>query len=549
MNDATAKVGTFSPLKGPTFRYIWLGTTLSHAGGLIQAVGAAWIMASIATADYVAMVQTAMFLPMALLALPAGAIADIYDRRRVQLLFFTLGLLATAALIMVGVLDMLTPWVLLGLCSLVGATGALATPARGASVAEQVPSDQLPQAIALNNISYNLARTVGPALGGILVAVYGGVSAFVVNAFCYLPVLESLRRWQRVSEESRLPPEGLLRSISAGVAYIANMRPVRRAIVRALVSSSCMAVLHALMPLIARDLLAGDARTFGVLLGAYGVGAVTGVLLLQRVRRYFSNEATVASMCLTVALSLVVIAFSRNLWIDLAVLFIAGAASMITSTTISITIQLFVPRWVMGRAIATSSAAMSLGVAAGSWFWGQLAMSQGLVYTFLCGAALLAASVALGWIIPIADRDQTTELDPNILDDPDVQLAINGRSGPITVELEYRIPAERARDFYKIMREIQKSRLRSGAYGWSISRDLADVEIWCERFRCPTWHDYLRMRSRRTREDSELFRRARTMHIGLEPVRVQRWLDRPFGSVRWQESTPDRGDLPIQVSN
>ena len=341
MSDAAATSGTFSPLKGATFRYIWMGTTLSHAGGLIQAVGAAWIMASIATADYVAMVQTATFLPMALLALPAGAIADIYDRRRVQLLFFTLGLLATAVLIAVGIMGTLTPWLLLGLCSLVGATGALASPARGASVAEQVPTEQLPQAIALNNISYNLARTVGPALGGMLVAVYGGVSAFIVNAICYLPVLESLRRWQRVGEESRLPPEGLLRSISAGVAYIANMRPVRRAVLRAMVSSMCVAVLHALMPLIARDLLGGDARTFGILLGAYGVGAVTGVLLLQRVRQHFRNESIVATMCLTVAIVLVVIAFSRNLWIDLAVLFVAGAATMIMSTTISITIQLF----------------------------------------------------------------------------------------------------------------------------------------------------------------------------------------------------------------
>lgn len=549
MSDAAATPGTFSPLKGPTFRYIWIGTTLSHAGGLIQAVGAAWIMASIATADYVAMVQTATFLPMALLALPAGAIADIYDRRRVQLLFFTLGLFATAILIAVGIKGLLTPWLLLGLCALVGATGALASPARGASVAEQVPSEQLPQAIALNNISYNLARTVGPALGGMLVAVYGGVSAFIVNAFCYFPVLESLRRWQRVGEESRLPPEGLVRSISAGVAYIANMRPVRRAVLRALVSSMCAAVLHALMPLIARDLLAGDARTFGVLLGAYGVGAVTGVLLLQRVRQRFRNETTVASMSLIVALTLVVIAFSRNLWVDLAALFVAGAATMIMHTTISITVQLFVPRWVMGRAIATSSAASSLGIAAGAWLWGQLAMSQGLVVTFLTGAVVLVASIVLGWIIPIADRDQSTESDPNVLEDPDIQLAINGRSGPITVELEYRIPPDRARDFYKIMREIQKSRLRAGAYGWSISRDLADEQVWCERFRCPTWHDYLRTRSRRTREDSELFARARTMHIGLEPVRVQRWLDRPFGSVRWQESTPDRGDVPLPVNN
>lgn len=537
----------FSPLRHAVFRSMWLSNTVSNAGGLIQSVAAAWIMATISTADHVALVQTATFLPMALFALPAGAIADIYDRRKVQLACFFLAFVAAALMTLVSVLDLITPWILLGLCFLVGTGGALAAPARGASVAEQVPRGLIPQAVALNNISYNLARSVGPAIGGILVATVGATVAFAVNTLSFLPMLESLRRWRREPEVSRLPPEGLFRSVYAGVRYVMNMQAIRRAIGRAFVLCFFGAALPALMPLIALDLLVGNASTFGLLLGCFGIGAVCGIFVLAPMRAKFGNENTLRLCTVTVAACLVILASSRSQLLDFAVLMVAGMAWMIITTTISVMVQLFVPRWVMGRAIATSSAAITLGVAVGSWLWGLVARDYGLILAFQAAAVGLVASLVLARYLPVADRTGSTELDELSLDDPDVQLGINGRSGPISIELQYRIPTENARDFYNLMREQQKARIRNGAYEWSLSRNIGDPEHWSERFSCPTWNDYLRLRNRRTLEDSDLHRATAKMHVGHEPIKVLRWLNRPAGSVRWQEGAPDRGEVALQM--
>lgn len=541
--------GIFSPLRETVFRNMWFSSTISNTGGLIQSVAAAWVMAGIATADYVALVQTASFLPMALLALPAGAIADIYDRRKVQILFLSLALIASVMMMLAMLLGWITPWVLLGFCFLVGAGGALSAPARGASVPEQVPKEMIPQAIALNNISFNVARGIGPALGGMIVAAYGAATAFAVNAATFVPMLESLRRWKRVEEVSRLPPEGLPQSVRAGLRYVANMRPVRRAILRVFFFCFLGASLQALLPLIARDLLAGDAMTFGWMLGAFGIGAVSGVFILEPLRRDLRNENTVKICSLALAVCLLVLSLSRTLWLDLVFLFVAGMAWMVTTTTISVTVQLYVPRWVMGRSIATTSASTTLGIALGSWLWGVVAASYSLDFALQLSALALILSLSLGRILPVADRTSSTEADDKVMNDPEVSLPITGRSGPISIELQYRISAQEAREFYKLMRAMQRVRGRSGAYDWTLSRSIADPELWSERFRCPTWHDYLRQRQRRTIDDRALLEKVKAMHIGVEPVRVIRWLDRPAGSVRWNEAAPDYGDESLQVES
>ncbi len=546
---AEASPGTFAPLGVATFRNMWISNTISNTGALIQSVAAAWVMASISTADHVAMVQTATFLPMALFALPAGAVADIWDRRKVQMLFFAFALVASVMMTAVAWADLLTPWVLLGFCFLVGCGNALAAPARGAAVAEQVPKELLAPAVALNNISYNLARSVGPAVGGVIVAAFGATIAFAVNAASYIPMLESLRRWNREAEVSRLPPEGLGRSISAGLRYVANMRPVRRAIMRGFMLALLGASLQALMPLIARDMLGGDASVFGLLLGAYGIGAVSGIFVLERMRNRFGNETSIKICCVIAAATLLILSLSTSLVLDLIVLLVAGMAWMVMITCISIMVQLFVPRWVMGRAIATSTAAVTLGISIGAWFWGYLAENHGLAVSFQASAATMFLSLGLGAFLPVADRTSSTELDDRVLDDPEVKLGITGRSGPIGIEVQYRIPPDRARDFYNLMREMQQVRSRSGAYAWSLSRNLSDPELWSECYKLPTWNDYLRQRNRRTLDDLVLMRRAHEMHFGIEPVKVLRWLERPSGSVRWQDEAPDRGDETLKMQD
>ncbi len=545
--DSGEKAGIFSPLGHSTFRSMWVSNTVSNAGSLIQSVAAAWIMTSISTADHVALVQTATFLPMALLALPAGAVADIFDRRKVQMVCFLLSMVAAALMTLISWLDMITPWNLLGLCALVGTGAALAAPARGASVAEQVPKVLIPQAVALNNISYNVARSVGPALGGMLVSAFGATVAFAVNTLSFLPMLESLRRWQRQAESSRLLPEGMLRSINSGVRYVLNMQPLRRAMGRAFVVCFFGAALPSLMPLIASELLQGSANTFGLMLGCFGVGAVCGIFVLDPLRTRLGNEGTLRLCSALVAGGILALAYSRNVYLDYAILLAAGMAWMVITTTISVMVQLFVPRWVMGRAIATSSAAITLGVATGAWLWGVIARDYGLIIAFDVAAAGLLATIVLGVLLPVADRTSATELDEVALSDPDVNLAITGRSGPITIDLQYRIALDEARDFYKLMREQGKARRRNGAYDWSLSRNIADPEVWSERFSCPTWNDYLRLRGRRTLEESAMHNKAMAMHIGAEPVKVSRWLGRPSGSVRWSDDVPDRGDDAIHL--
>jgi MFS family permease len=537
----------FAPLRQTTFRNLWLSNTVSNTGSLIQSVGAAWTMAAISTADHVALVQTATFLPVALLAIPAGAIADLYDRRKVQIVSLSIALVAGVLMTLASMLGGMTPRVLLGFCFLVGCGSALSAPARGASVGEQVPKDLLPHAVGLNNISYNLARSIGPALGGVIVAALGATVAFAANAASYVPMLISLQRWKRVTEVSRLPPEGLARSVSSGLRYIVNMQPVRRTVMRAFITCFLGGVLHSLMPLIARDLLGGDARTFGLLLGSFGVGAVSGIFILQPMRDRYGGENTVRICSAVIAVCIGVLAFSSSLLLDFVVLLVAGMLWMVTTTTFSVAIQLSVPRWVMGRAIATSSASTSLGIASGAWMWGLVTRDYGVSVALQIAAAALLLSPVLGLFLRVAERSSSTESDERELADPEVKLDINGRSGPISIELQYRIAPAQARDFYRLMREVQRIRARNGAYDWALSRNIADPEQWAERFRCPTWDDYLRLRSRRTLDDSALQKRAMALHIGIEPITVQRWLDRPSGSVRWSEQAPDHGDETLRI--
>jgi hypothetical protein len=233
--------------------------------------------------------------------------------------------------------------------------------------------------------------------------------------------------------------------------------------------------------------------------------------------------------------------------IDLMFLLFAGMAWMVTTTAISITVQLFVPRWVMGRAMAVCMAAISLGIAMGAWLWGTVAERYGLAFAYRSAAATFLVSLLLGKLYPLADRTSSTESDEGVLNEPELGLGITGRSGPISIELQYEIPNDKARVFYNLMREMQTVRRRTGAYDWSISRNLAQPTMWVERYRCPTWDDYLRQRRRRTLDDKVVLEKASAMHVGLEPIEVTRWLDRPSGSVRWQENTPDRGDAALRL--
>lgn len=543
---ASTQNGIMAPLRLPVFRRIWIASLLSNFGFMILSVGAAWTMTLLtATAEMVALVQTALMLPMMLLSMIAGALADMYDRRKVGLAALAGSLLSAASLAALTLAGLTTPWSLLGFCFLIGAGMALFNPSWQASVGEQVRAADLPQAIALNSISFNIARSFGPALGGMIVATAGNMTAFTVTTLFYIPLFIVLLLWRRDKIPARLPPERIDRAVGAGVRYAIHSQPIRIVLIRTTAIGIGGGCVSALMPLIARDLIGGQAQTFGVMLGAFGVGSILGALALPRIRKHFSNERIVTLSSLSMALCVMVIAQSHDLALSVLALLGAGAGWMIALTVFNVVVQMSVPRWVTGRALAAYQSAIAGGIAVGSWFWGKVAEAENVSIALLVAAGLLALSVGLKVIWPIPDVDDS---DKNTIElkDPDVNLAVSGRSGPVVVQIEYEVDMDDAREFYDRMLKVKAGRLRTGAFGWSLSRDMENPRLWLERYQCATWNDYLRQRSRGTPQELQEHGDAKIYHRGSPDLKVRRFLERPFGSVRWKEDAPDPhlGTLP-----
>lgn len=540
--------GIGEPLRTPLFRRIWLASLLSNLGLLIQGVGAAWAMTELTSAaDMVALVQTALMLPILLMSIAAGAIADMHDRRKVGLVALSLSLAGASALTALTAADMLTPWLLLAFCFAIGSGMALFGPAWQASVSEQVPIHALPQAVALNSISYNIARSFGPAIGGVIVAAAGAVAAFAANALLYVPLFIVLLLWRRVHIPPRLPPERIDRAIASGLRYVTHSPSIRIVLWRTFATGVAGGSVSALMPIVARDGLGGGAQTYGLILGAFGIGAVGGALNIGHIRQRIAGEHAINLCAFTMAIGIAIVALSHSIALTVAALLATGAAWMISVTLFNVGIQLSAPRWVAGRTLAAFQAAIAGGIAIGSWFWGHIAQDHGVAISLLISAAAMAATPLLGLWLRMPTVEQSDQ-DVVELGAPDTTLALTARSGPIVVEIEYRIAPDEARAFYGAIQKVGRSRNRNGAYDWSIARDIVDPELWTERFHCPTWLDYLRHRDRYTATEIALQTAAEAFHRGGEPMRVRRRLERPFGSVRWKDDAPDQGGdevLPI----
>ena len=523
-------------LRYPVFRRIWGASLFSNFGQLIQSVGAAWAMTELTgKADMVALVQTATFLPMMLFALSAGAIADTYDRRKVAMVAIVIAMVSAAAMTVTAWAGLLRPVLILIFTFFIGTGVALFGPSWQASVSEQVPPTSVPAAISLNSISYNIARSFGPAIGGLIVAAAGTAAAFFVNALFFLPMLTALFLWKRVHEPSRLPPEQLNRAVVSGVRYVIHSPKIRVVIIRTIITGTLGCAFQSLMPLVARDLLHGDARTFGLLLGAFGIGAVIGAVGISSLRERYTYEAIVQTTSVSLGAAMLTVAFSPWTILTIAALVVGGLSWMISVTIYNIGVQTVLPRWVSGRALAAFQTAIAGGMAVGAWIWGHVAQGFGVSAALSVAGigCVLSASAAIWLRLPNAPDPAEDAAD--MLAEPEVDLDLSPRSGPIVVEILYNVPRFRARAFYSIMQEVQLIRQRNGGYDWSMARDIGNPMLWTERFHCPTWLDYLRQRNRATQAEREMIDRANTFHEGEGPPTVRRMLDRPFGSVRWRE--------------
>lgn len=523
------RAATLAPFGVRIFAAIWVATLISTFGSLIQGVGAAWLMLSIAPSpDMVALVQTSTTLPIMLLSLLAGALSDIWDRRRLMLIAQAIMLLVSLALAWITWRGSITPWVLLGFTFLIGCGAALYGPAWQSSVGEQVPRSLVPEAVALNSLGFNIARTLGPGIGGAIVAAFGAQLAFLVNAVSYLGLIVVLGAWRRPPPGRTLPPESLGVAMFAGLRY-ARLSPMLVAcFVRATIFGVLGSAVWALMPLIARDLVGGGAITYGVLLGAFGAGAVIGALMVSHLRMHMSNETLVRAGSALFGIGSIVTAWSPWLATTMVALCAAGAAWVGCLSTFNASVQISSPRWVVGRTVAIYQTMTFGGLALGSWMWGEVAHAASLRVSLVAAGVGFLLSVPFGrWLrVPQAEA---LDLESLRRDSPALspKLDIVPQSGPIVVNVEYRISPGDQPAFVAAMIELARVRRRDGARGWSLMQDIDHPEIWVERFHSATWTAHLRRRLRLTRADHAIEEHAHSFHRGEGRPRIVRYLERP----------------------
>ncbi len=528
-----------APFSSPIFRSLWLATLVSNLGGLVQAVAAGWTMTTLTDSQQmVALVTASTMLPIMSLSVLAGVLADNYDRRHVMLAAQVLMLFASIALTLVTFFGMLTPWLLLALTFLIGCGGALHNPSWQASVGDIVPREQVPAAVMANGMSFNLMRSIGPALGGLIIAAAGAAAAFALNSMSYLALILVLVFWRKPASASALPRESFRQATTAGIRYVSLSPNLLRIILRGFLFGLTAVSVLALLPLVARDLLGGSASTYGFLLGSFGLGAVGGALNNAKIRARFDNETIVRCTFLGMAFGTLLLATGQGLLFAVLALMLCGACWVTTNALLNVSLQLSTPRWVVGRAISFYMMSSAGGMALGSWLWGLVAETHGLETALISSAATLLLGILVGYRLPLPEF---ANLDLAPLDrfiEPTLAVQLSQRTGPILITIEFDISEADIPAFLEAMAARRRIRKRDGARRWSLLRDLEQPNIWTEKYYVATWVEYVRHNQRRTMSDSGISDTLLRLHRGVEAPRVRRMIER--------ETVPKQADPHIK---
>lgn len=484
------------------------------------------------SASMVALVQASTTLPIMLFSLLSGAIADSLDRRKVMLSAQIFMLLTSGMLAIFAWTGLITPWLLLGFTFLIGCGTAFNNPSWQATVGDVVPREDLPSAVLLNSVGFNVTRSVGPALGGAIVAAAGAAAAFAVNALSYIGLIVVLLRWQPVHTPRIVPRERLGGAMLAGMRYVSMSPNILSVMLRGFMFGLTAIAVLALLPLVARHLITGGALVYGVLLGAFGVGAVVGAFISRPLRKRLTNEILVRCAFVAFAACAAVTAISASIWITGLALMLGGAAWVLSLSLFNTTVQLSTPRWVVGRALSMYQMASFGGMAAGSWIWGYVAERFSPETALLLAAAGMLFGAALGLKFGLAAATPSN-LDPlGRWHEPHVTLDILPQSGPIAITVNYRIAEQEVPMFHVAMADRQRVRRRDGARQWTLMRDMEDPTLWTESFKLATWSDYVRFHTRTTKDDAPIGERIRALHQGDIPPVVKRMLVRHPGRSR-----------------
>ena len=524
----------WGPLRRQVFRDRLIASVISNTGSWMQDTAGTWLMTALTTSPLlIALMQTAATVPVLLFGLPAGAMADIFDRRRL-LLFWAAWMLVAAALLSGFTLaGWIGPCLLLVLTCLLNVGAAMNGPTWQAIVPELVLREQLPAAIALNSAGFNLARAIGPALGGLTVAAFASVwfgagLVFSLNALSFIAVLVVIYRWRRTPFfRSALPAERLIGSMRAGARYARFEPPLQGILIRAFIQTFCVSAMWGLLAVVARDNLHHGAMGYGILNGCIGLGAVLGAISLPRLRQKMSSERIVSTAAVVFAITLVVMAWAHY-WLPLVLVLIAGGMAWTsTASSLNIAVQLSVPAWVQARSLGIYQMIFQGGLAIGSAFWGGLAEHIGTPWSLTLAAAALVAS------LPSARRfslTSATGLDhsPGRLASaltragPQLVIEPNPEDGPVLVTVTFKINPERAEEFIPAAHELGRIRRRDGAVRWSLFRDPFDPTLFMETYVVESWLARQRQLERFTVADHAIRNRVFSFHVDTAPPAVSR---------------------------
>lgn len=498
MTDTTAK-----PLASPVFRALWIATIVSNVGTWMHDVGAGWLMTSL-SADplMVALVQAATTLPMFVLALPAGALADIVDRRHLLIAAQLFGLCATALLAAATFGGITTAPLLLALTAAIAIGAALSAPTFQAIVPELVPAPALQQAVALNSLGVNIARAIGPALGGVIIAAAGTGAVFALNAVSVLGVITVIARWRRDVPQRHLPAEHFIGAMHAGVRYALRAPELQTVLIRSIGFFVFASALWALLPIVARRDLGLGPAGYGGLLTFMGLGAIAGAILMPPLRtRLGANRMTVAASLL-LALAMVGLAASDSFAAAAAALTAGGFAWIAMMAALNGGAQASSPGWVKARALAIYLFVFQGSMTAGSTLWGGTASRIGVPATLMLAAALLAVVTLLLARTRTLDGMAKLDLAPSLhWPAPVVDDDIGQDRGPVLVTIEYRIDPARVADFFDAMQDMRRIRRRDGAIQWGLYEDTAEPGLVLETFTVESWLEHLRQHERVSNAD------------------------------------------------
>jgi len=516
--------GTFTPLHHRLFAVIWTATVLGNIGTFMRDVASSWLVTEIsASPAAVAMIQAAGTLPIFLLAIPAGVLSDILDRRRFLIVIqialavvsSLLAVLAWTGNVSVGSLILLT---FLG-----GVGAALATPAWQAITPELVPRADIKGAVALNSLGINIARSIGPALGGFLLAGLGAATVYGLDVLTYLVVAAALLWWRRAADTDDGLREQFGGALRAGLRYARASHDLHRVLWRAVLFFAFASAVWALLPIVARQEIGGGPGFYGLMLGSVGAGAIAGALVLPRVRARLGQDRLVLAMSLVTAGSTALLALTNLEVVALIATFVLGIAWITMLTTLNSTMQAILPNWIRGRGLAIYLTAFNGAMAAGSLGWGFLAQGIGTDTTLIVSGLGLALIAVLAHRAPLPSGEG--DLTPSLhWPEPAMAEPVAHDRGPVLVMITYCVsPVDRAA-FLAALHRLSEERRRDGAYAWGISEDAADPEHIVEWFFVESWAEHLRQHKRVSKADADMQAETRRFHQGTEPPLVQHFL-------------------------